>query len=72
MTDERTERRRLSVGVVVTGTLNYTVQYTYDNISNLPSGVSFPQVFNHGTLVALTATADGTLPVGALQNWPGK
>lgn len=56
----------IGVACVVSGTANYTVEYTYDNIEN--SGFS-PTVFPHGTLVALTATTDGnfTLPVYAIR-----
>lgn len=49
----------VSYGCVVTGTINYTVQYTYDDPNNLPAGVSFPQPFNHPTLLNLAASNDG-------------
>lgn len=41
--------------------VNYTIQYTYDDPNNLPSGVSTPQPFNHPTLAALTASLDGSI-----------
>lgn len=44
--------------VVVSGTGNYNAQYTYDDPNRLPSGVGYPQAFNHPTLSG-TATADG-------------
>ena len=45
---------------LVSGAVNYTVQYTYDDPNNLPSGVAFPLAFNT-ILLAQTATADSTL-----------
>lgn len=51
-----------SVGVIVTGTVNYTVQHTYDND---PCGVyvpgsQIPNVFNHPMLTSQTATNDSS------------
>jgi hypothetical protein len=45
---------------LVSGAVNYTVQYTYDDPNNLPAGVSFPLAFNT-ILLNQTATADSTL-----------
>lgn len=45
---------------LVSGAVNYTVQYTYDDPNNLPPGVSFPLTFNT-ILLTQTATADSTL-----------
>ena len=45
---------------VVSGSVNYTVQYTYDDPNNLAPGVSFPLAFNT-ILVSQTTTQDSTL-----------
>lgn len=56
----------LSIAVVVTGTANYTVQYTYDDIMGLPDPYSWspttpsPVWFNDPILAATTTTADTT------------
>ena len=57
---------------VVTSTLTavtWGCQYTYDDPNNLPSGVQFPQPFNHPTLNALTVSQDGPIndPVTAVR-----
>ena len=63
----------LSVGVVVSGTVTYTVEYTYDDpnkegvsqvaqpyqASLLPTSFIPPTVWQHLTLRGLSATADG-------------
>lgn len=45
---------------LVSGAVNYTVQYTYDDPNRLPNGVLTPLAFNT-ILLAQTATADSTL-----------
>jgi hypothetical protein len=45
---------------LVSGSVNYTVQYSYDDPNNLPPGVTTPLAFT-SALGAQTATADGTL-----------
>jgi hypothetical protein len=45
---------------IVSGAVNYTVQYTYDDPNNLPTGVNFPLAFS-SALVNLAATTDGTI-----------
>jgi hypothetical protein len=45
---------------LVSGAVNYTVQYTYDDPNNLPPGVNFPLAFNT-ILLNQAATADSTL-----------
>jgi len=52
-------------GVVVTGTVNYTVQHTFDDITITAS----PTWFNHPTVAALTASQDGNyaFPVSAIK-----
>jgi hypothetical protein len=56
----------IGIGVVVTGTVNYTIQHTFDDIFN--SAVT-PVWFNHPTLTAQTANADGNyaFPVRAVK-----
>ena len=57
----------ISLGVVVTGTVNYTIEYTYDNPNNNANTIggalgnypSTPAVYSHATLVNDTASADG-------------
>lgn len=61
----------IQIGCVIQGALgvNYTVQYCYDDPNNLPSGVTFPQPFNHPTLAAQTTSLDGSIndPVFAVR-----
>jgi hypothetical protein len=64
----------LGIGVYVSGTVNYTVQYTYDDPSGtypnaLPATFTTPIYFNHATLNALAINADGTIstPVAAVR-----
>jgi hypothetical protein len=47
----------------------WTAQYTYDDPNNLPSGVAFPQPFNHPTLLNQTGSLDGPIndPVTAVR-----
>ena len=44
----------IGFGVLVTGTVTYTVQHTFDD-----PGVGFTTWFNHPTAASLTAAADG-------------
>lgn len=46
----------VSVGVVVTGTVTYTVEHTHDNIQDPAVTVTW---FPHATLAAQSATAEG-------------
>jgi hypothetical protein len=52
-------------GVVVTGTVNYTVQHTFDN----PQTVASPTWFSHPTVAAQTTSQDGNyaFPVAAIK-----
>lgn len=56
----------IGIGVVVSGTVNYTIQHTFDDIFN-PAVT--PVWFNHPTLVNLVANADGNyaFPVKAIK-----
>lgn len=54
----------IAVSGVVTSAntaVNYTVQYTYDDPNNLPTGATFPQPFNHPTIAAATTSLDGAI-----------
>jgi len=46
----------VGIGVVVTGTVNYTIQHTFDDFQN--ASVT-PTWFSHATLAAQSANADG-------------
>jgi hypothetical protein len=52
-------------GVVVSGTVNYTVQHTFDN----PWTTASPTWFDHPTVAAKTASQDGNyaFPVAAIK-----
>jgi hypothetical protein len=41
--------------------VTYSIQYSYDDPNNLPSGVRFAQPFNHPTLANLTTSLDGSI-----------
>src|SRR5215813_7531014 len=57
--DTASDPMNTGIAVYVTGTANYTVEYTYDDINN-PYSATFPTVFNigSGSLTSKTATAD--------------
>ena len=59
----------IGVCVVPSGTVNYTVEYTYDNLDNAYTTGTFPTVFSFGPMASLTANADGVfaLPVHAVR-----
>lgn len=50
---------------IVTGTVNYTVEHTYDNVID----GSTPDVFSHSTVAAQTTTKEGsyTTPIAAIR-----
>jgi len=52
-------------GVVVAGTVNYTVQHTFDNPQTNPN----PTFFSHPTVAAATTSQDGNyaFPVAAIK-----
>lgn len=56
----------MGMGIVVSGTVNYTIQHTFDDVFN--SAVT-PVWFNHPTLASLAANADGNyaFPVRAVR-----
>ncbi len=45
--------------VLQSGVATFSIQYTYDDPNNLPTGVTYPQPFNHPTIVAATTSIDG-------------
>ncbi len=50
----------ISYGCVLqSGAATFSIQYTYDDPNNLPSGVAFPQPFNHPVIVNAGSTVDG-------------
>jgi hypothetical protein len=56
VTDHYQTPFNVGIGVVVSGTVNYTIQHTFDDVLN--SAVT-PTWFSHPTLLNLTANADG-------------
>lgn len=56
----------VGIGVVASGTVNYTVQHTFDDVFD-PAVT--PTWFNHPTLVSQTTSADGNyaFPVRAVK-----
>jgi hypothetical protein len=59
----------IGIGTTVTGTVNYTVEHTYDDVMGVyPNpNVTFPTVYANPTLNALTSNAEGvyTTPIAA-------
>jgi hypothetical protein len=56
----------IELSVVIVPTIpvtnsTWSIQYTYDDPSNLPAGISFPQPFNHPTLVNTSVSLDGPI-----------
>lgn len=58
----------ISIGVVVTGTVNCTIEYTYDNPNSNQNVIgsqgqgnypAVPNTWSHATLVSMTASEDG-------------
>ena len=45
--------------VLASGAATFSIQYTYDDPNNLPSGVPYPQPFNNPSIASATATVDG-------------
>lgn len=49
----------LGIGVVVSGTINFTVEYTYDDVNNPYTG-TFPTLFSISALASKTTNTDAT------------
>jgi len=64
--DFRAQNFNVGIGVVVSGTVTYTVQHTFDDVYN--TAVT-PTWFNNATLASLSANADGNyaFPVRAVR-----
>lgn len=56
----------VGIGVVVSGTVNYTIQHTFDDVQD---AAVTPVWFSHPSLAALSANADGNyaFPVTAIK-----
>ena len=59
----------VGIGVVVTGTVDYTVQHTFDDVFAKNYVAASGNWFNHPTLLNQTANADGNyaFPVTAIR-----
>lgn len=55
--NQHTTPINIGVGVVVSGTINFTVEYTYDNI-NAPFTGTFPTVFSQSAMASKSANTD--------------
>jgi hypothetical protein len=57
------------VEVIGSGTVNYSVQHSYDDPNNLLGGATFPEAFNHPVVANQNASLDGsyTWPVSAIR-----
>lgn len=55
----------VGIGAVTSGTVNYTVQYTYEDPNNLPSGSTYPVPFGISALTLQTTNVDGSLSTPA-------
>lgn len=57
---------QVGIGVVVSGTVNYTIQHTFDDIFD---AAVTPTWFSHPTLASLAANADGNyaFPIRAVK-----
>ena len=56
---------QVSLAVVITGTINVTVQHTFDYLSS-DGNIQTANWLNHATLAAITATADGNYAFPAI------
>jgi hypothetical protein len=68
MPDRHLTPMNLGIGVVVSGTINFTVEYTYDD-PNAPYTGTFPTVFSISALASKTANTDSsmTTPIFAIR-----
>lgn len=59
----------IGMGVVVSGTVNYTVQHTFDNVQAPGYSAASGNWFNHPTMTGLTGSQDGNyaFPVAAIR-----
>lgn len=68
MTNQHTTPINIGVAVAVTGTINYTIEYTYDDF-NAPFTGTYPTVFSLATMTSQTGNLDSTFttPVFAVR-----
>lgn len=59
----------MGFGVVISGTITYTVQHTFDDIYALAASGGTPTWFNHAFVAAQSANMDGNyaFPVAAIR-----
>lgn len=59
----------VGMGIVVSGTVTYSVQHTFDNVQSSTYSAASGNWYNHPTLNSLTANADGNyaFPVTAIR-----
>ncbi len=59
----------IGIGVTVAGTVDYTVEYTYEDPNALPAGITWPDIFSLSALATKTTTLDSaiTQPVAAFR-----
>jgi hypothetical protein len=60
-TDTYIAPTNIGLGVVVTGTINYTVQYTFDNVYATGYSPSTGNWINHPTLTSQTISKDSNI-----------
>ncbi len=67
--DHYAEPFNVGFGVVVTGTVTYTVQHTFDDVFAAGFVAASATWFNHATVAAVTVSADGNyaFPVRAVR-----
>lgn len=67
--DQNKKPFSIGIGVKITGTINVTVEHTFDDPFNAAAVLAGLTAFSHPTLVAITASADGNYahPVRAVR-----
>lgn len=68
-TNRYSQNPNIGVGCVVTGTVNYTVQHTFDDVQAAGYVAASGNWFDHATIVAQTISKDGNYfaPVRAIR-----
>lgn len=57
--DIHTSPFNIGFGVVISGTVNFTVQHTFDDVASPTFNPSTATWFNHASVASATANADG-------------
>lgn len=67
--DYRTNYFQIGIGCVISGTVNYTVQHTFDDVQANGYVAASGNWFNHATLAAASSGADGNyaFPITAVR-----